>query len=120
MVSVAGHVVVVGVPAEVVAVGVPADVVHPGPVVMGRYVVGLRVVVSRDHLAAAVDMGVHKYYGNGRHPDQLTVEEVRYFAVASVAAADGPGQRASEPFAWALATRGAGVLPTPAPEGAHA
>ncbi len=44
-------------------------------------VVGLRVVVSRDHLAAAVDMGVHKYYRSGeRHPDDLTVEEVRYFA----------------------------------------
>lgn len=44
-------------------------------------VVGLRVVVSRDLLAAAVDMGVHKYYSPGeRHPDDLTVEEVRYFA----------------------------------------
>lgn len=44
-------------------------------------VVGLRVVVSRDHLAAAVDMGVHKHYAPGeRHPDDLTVAEVRYFA----------------------------------------
>ncbi|MFD4551684.1 hypothetical protein [Streptomyces sp. NPDC058466] len=47
-------------------------------------VIGIRVVVSRDHLAAAVDMGVHKYYGDGRHPDALTVAEVRYFAESYV------------------------------------
>ncbi|WOX09181.1 hypothetical protein [Streptomyces sp. N50] len=46
-------------------------------------VIGLRVVVSRDLLAAAVDMGVNRYYKAGeRHPDDLTVEEVRYFAEA--------------------------------------
>ena len=43
-------------------------------------VLGLRVVVSRDHLAAAVDMGLNRHYGDGRHPDALTVAEVRYFA----------------------------------------
>lgn len=43
-------------------------------------IVGIRVVVTRDHLAAAVDMGVHKYYGDGRNPDDLTVAEIRYFA----------------------------------------
>ncbi|MGQ4343694.1 hypothetical protein [Streptomyces sp. SAS_275] len=44
-------------------------------------VIGLRVIVSRDHLAAAVDMGVHRHYGPGyRSADELTVEEVRYFA----------------------------------------
>lgn len=42
------------------------------------------VVVSRDHLAAAVDMGVHKYYGDGRSADALTVEEIHYFAEAYV------------------------------------
>lgn len=42
------------------------------------------VIVSRDHLAAAVDMGVHKHYGDGRTGDDLTVEEVRYFAQAYV------------------------------------
>lgn len=42
------------------------------------------VVLSRDHLAAAVDMGVHKFYGDGRTGDDLTVEEVRYFAAAFV------------------------------------
>ncbi|MEV7976222.1 hypothetical protein [Streptomyces sp. NPDC086519] len=47
-------------------------------------VVGIRVVVSRDHLAAAVDMGINKYYGDGRHPDSLTVAEVRYFAEAYI------------------------------------
>jgi hypothetical protein len=44
----------------------------------------INVVVSRDHLAAAVDMGVHKYYGDGRRADALTVEEIRYFAQAYV------------------------------------
>lgn len=47
-------------------------------------VLGIRVVVSRDHLAAAVDMGINKYYGDGRHPDALTVAEVRYFAESYV------------------------------------
>lgn len=47
-------------------------------------IIGIRVVVSRDHLAAAVDMGVHKYYGDGRSADALTVEEIRYFAQAYV------------------------------------
>lgn len=48
-------------------------------------VLGIRVVVSRDHLAAAVDMGVHKYHSPGeRHPDDLTVAEVRYFAESYV------------------------------------
>lgn len=40
----------------------------------------LDVVVTRDQLAAAVDMAVHKVYGDGRTADDLTVEEVRYFA----------------------------------------
>lgn len=45
-------------------------------------VIGLRVIVSRDHLAAAVDMGVHRHYGAymPKGADELTVEEVRYFA----------------------------------------
>ena len=47
-------------------------------------VLGIRVVVSRDHLAAAVDMGLNRYYGDGRHPDALTVAEIRYFAEAFV------------------------------------
>lgn len=42
------------------------------------------VVLSRDHLAAAVDMGVHKFYGDGRTGDDLAVEEVRYFAESYV------------------------------------
>lgn len=44
----------------------------------------INVLVSRDHLAAAVDMGVHKFYGDGRTGDDLTVEEIRYFAEAYV------------------------------------
>lgn len=48
-------------------------------------VIGLRVVVTRDLLAAAVDMGTNKYYRSGeRHPDSLTVAEVRYFAEAYI------------------------------------
>ena len=45
-------------------------------------ILGIRVVVSRDHLAAAVDMGLNRHYGDGRHPDALTVAEIRYFAEA--------------------------------------
>jgi len=43
-------------------------------------VVGLRVVVSRDHLAAAVETGGHSIAGTGRHPDEWTIAEIRYFA----------------------------------------
>ncbi|MGW3408090.1 hypothetical protein [Streptomyces sp. NPDC000888] len=43
-------------------------------------IVGLRVVVSRDHLAAAVEMGGHNTIGTERHPDEWTVAEIRYFA----------------------------------------
>lgn len=46
-------------------------------------IIGIRVVVSRDHLAAAVEMGVHRHYRRGeRSLDDLTTEEVRYFAEA--------------------------------------
>lgn len=38
------------------------------------------VMVSRDQLAAAVEMGGHNYYGGDVRPDEWTVEEVRYFA----------------------------------------
>lgn len=47
-------------------------------------VIGIRVVVSRDHLAAAVDMGLNRYHGDGRRADSLTVEEIRYFAEAYI------------------------------------
>jgi hypothetical protein len=47
-------------------------------------VLGIRVVVSRDHLAAAVEMGGHNMYGDGRHPDEWTVDEIRYFAEFNV------------------------------------
>lgn len=40
-------------------------------------VIGLRIVVTRDHLAAGVEMGVN---GDSWHPDELTVAQVRYFA----------------------------------------
>ncbi|MEU9183330.1 hypothetical protein AB0D14_01930 [Streptomyces sp. NPDC048484] len=61
------------------------------------------VVVSRDHLAAAVDMGVHKYYGDGRTGDDLTVEEVRYFAEAYVLSESALGaQQGAEAMAALL------------------
>lgn len=48
-------------------------------------VIDIRVVVSRDHLAAAVEMGVHRLYARGeRNLDDLTTEEVRYFAESYV------------------------------------
>ncbi|MEV6859318.1 hypothetical protein AB0M89_36785 [Streptomyces microflavus] len=63
-------------------------------------VIGLRVVVSRDHVAAAVDMGVHKYYGDGRSADSLTVDEIRYHTAALVLSEDALGlQRAGEAMA---------------------
>ncbi|MDV9170924.1 hypothetical protein R6V09_12360 [Streptomyces sp. W16] len=43
-------------------------------------IVGLRVVVSRDQLAAAVEMGGHSTLGTERHPDEWTIAEIRYFA----------------------------------------
>lgn len=42
--------------------------------------VRIDVVVSRDQLAAAVEMGGHNYYGGYMQPDAWTVEEIRYFA----------------------------------------
>jgi hypothetical protein len=63
-------------------------------------------------------------YDNGMHNMVLSVErefkEVRFFAVASVATATDPRYGASEPFAWALTTRGASGLVTPAAAGATA
>jgi hypothetical protein len=47
-------------------------------------VLGIRVVVSRDHLAAAVDMGGSRYYNGDRHPDTWTVDEIRWFAEFNV------------------------------------
>lgn len=39
------------------------------------------IVVSRDQLAAALDAGLHAYYGNyDRHPDQWTNAEIHYHA----------------------------------------
>lgn len=61
------------------------------------------VVVSRDQLAAAVDMGVHKFYGDGRTGDDLTVEEVRYFAEAYVLSESALGlQQGAEAMAELL------------------
>ncbi|WP_331448012.1 hypothetical protein [Streptomyces xanthochromogenes] len=42
--------------------------------------VRIDVLVSRDQLAAAVEMGGHNYYGGEMQPDAWTVEEIRYFA----------------------------------------
>lgn len=42
--------------------------------------VRIDVVVSRDQLAAAVEIGGHNYYGTAMCPDDWTVEEIRYFA----------------------------------------
>ncbi|WP_406360308.1 hypothetical protein OID55_10875 [Streptomyces sp. NBC_00715] len=65
-------------------------------------VIGLRVIVSRDHLAAAVDMGVHQHYGTymPRGADDLTVEEIRYFAESFLMSEDVLGlQQAAEAMA---------------------
>jgi hypothetical protein len=40
-------------------------------------VVTVQVVVTRDQLAAAVQIGAGDFYGGERHPDELTVDEVR-------------------------------------------
>ncbi|MBD9730207.1 hypothetical protein PV755_46670 [Streptomyces caniscabiei] len=47
-------------------------------------VLGIRVVVSRDHLAAAVEMSGQDMCRNGRHPDEWTVDEIRYYAEFNV------------------------------------
>lgn len=39
-------------------------------------VVTVQVVVTRDQLAAAVQLGAGDFYGGERHPDELTVDEV--------------------------------------------
>jgi hypothetical protein len=43
-------------------------------------ILGIRVIVSRDHLAAAVELAGHNMWGSERHPDEWTVDEVRYLA----------------------------------------
>lgn len=46
--------------------------------------IALNVLVSRDHLAAAVGAGGVNYYGGEREPDEWTVAEVRYFAESNL------------------------------------
>lgn len=70
---------------DVPAVSAPGQHSVVDPYDEPHAVLGIRVVVTRDHIAAAVDMGVHKFHAPGeRHPDKLTVDEVRYFAEAYV------------------------------------
>lgn len=40
----------------------------------------IRAIVSRDQIAAAVDLSLHSYYGGEVHPDKWTVAEIRYHA----------------------------------------
>ncbi|MFJ6846419.1 hypothetical protein ACIQRE_27570 [Streptomyces griseoluteus] len=47
----------------------------------------VRVRVSRDQLAAAVEQGI-QYYGTERHPSEWTDEEVRAFAAMNLIALD--------------------------------
>lgn len=66
--------------------------VVPGPTVVQRHslvepcdeprtTLRMSIAVSRDQLAAALDMGLHAYYGNyDRHPDQWTTAEIHYHA----------------------------------------
>lgn len=85
---------------EVPAVSAPGQHSLVDPYDKPYAVIGLRVVVSRDHVAAAVDMGVHKYYGDGRSADSLTVDEIRYHTAALVLSEDALGlQRAGEAMA---------------------
>ncbi|MER7174597.1 hypothetical protein [Streptomyces mesophilus] len=51
--------------------------------------VKFRAVVSRDQLAAAVDLGLSTYNGGDRHPDTWTVAEVRYHAESQILAGSG-------------------------------
>lgn len=69
---------------DVPAVSAPGQHTMVDPYDEPHAVLGIRVVVSRDHVAAAVDMGVHKHYGDGRSPDVLTVDEIRYLTAAFV------------------------------------
>ncbi|MET8947439.1 hypothetical protein ABZX30_28820 [Streptomyces sp. NPDC004542] len=48
-------------------------------------VLDLRVRVSRDLLAAAVEDAGTGYYDGEKHPDEWTVEEVRAFAIMTIA-----------------------------------
>lgn len=48
-------------------------------------VVSLRLLVTRDQLAAAVQLGAGDFYGGERHPDELTVDETRTLARMNLA-----------------------------------
>lgn len=43
-------------------------------------IIGLRVVVTRDQLAAALEDAATNYFGELTDPDGWTVEQIRYFA----------------------------------------
>ncbi len=66
-----------------VPVGGVQDLVEP--YAERHAVVEVRLAVTRDQLAAAVEMGASHTYGI-QDPDRLTVEEVREFAALNLAA----------------------------------
>jgi len=85
---------------DVPAVSAPGQHCLVDPYDEPHAVIGIRAVVSRDHVAAAVDMGVHKHYGDGRSADALTVDEIRYFTAAFVLSEGALGmQQAAEAMA---------------------
>ncbi|MFF7521306.1 hypothetical protein [Streptomyces pseudovenezuelae] len=85
---------------DVPAVSAPGQHCLVDPYDEPHAVLGIRVVVSRDHVAAAVDMAVHKHYGDGRSADRLTVDEIRYHTAALVLSEDALGlQQAGEAMA---------------------
>lgn len=63
-------------------------------------VIGIRAVIARDHVAAAVDMAIGQHYGDGRRADSLTVDEIRYHTASFVLTESALGlQRAAEAMA---------------------
>lgn len=85
---------------DVPAVSAPGQHCLVDPYDEPHAVIAIRAVVSRDHVAAAVDMAIGAHYGDGRNADRLTVDEIRYHTAAFVLSESALGlQRAAEAMA---------------------
>jgi len=85
---------------DVPAVSAPGQHCLVDPYDEPHAVISIRCVVSRDHVAAAVDMAIGQHYGDGRSADVLTVDEIRWLTAAFVLSESTLGmQQAAEAMA---------------------
>lgn len=88
---------------DVPAVSAPGQHCLVDPYDEPHAVLAIRCVVSRDHVAAAVDMAIGQHYGDGRSPDSLTVDEIRWLTAAFVLSESALGMQQGAEAMAALA-----------------